>query len=634
MRFPPQILDEIRARLPVSEVVGRRVKLKKQGREWAGLSPFNAEKSPSFFVNDQKGFYHDFSSGKHGDIFKFVQETEGLSFPEAVEQLAGLAGVDLPKATPEMEQAAERRKDLYDATEAACLYYEGRLQTSQGEAARAYLARRGLSLATQSEFRIGFAPDSRDGLKTHLLAKGFTEDELMRAGLTIAPEDGRATYDRFRARLMIPIQDSKGRVVAFGGRTLLPDGKPKYLNSSENELFHKGSMVFNAHRARPAAHDAGTVVVVEGYMDAISVYQAGFKAVVATLGTAFTEEQIQTLWRFSEEPVICYDGDRAGTAAAFRVIDRILPVLKVGNSFSFAFLPSGQDPDDLIKTGGIERFREVLSQAKPLWDVIWQRETAGTSVERPEQRAVLEKKLFELIREIKDPTLLKHFQSKAGTALREFFRQSDYKPWVPRAKSGQKSSGFAAAPTSVPSSMRQDDAESTLLGLCIAYPETGRAHRHDLARLVLKGAQGDISHDALLHEILRIYDEHEPVTASALYAHAAVEFVEALDMVHGHGTEAHPFGYRLFSRYQVLNADPSGDFIERFFQLFCDKITLRHLEDELRQMVATLDVENEDTFSRITSLRSETHRLQELIHARDLELGEEAALFRGQSLEG
>eukprot|EP01037_Dinobryon_pediforme_P007670 gene7670-7731_t len=630
MRFPPQILDEIRARLPVSEVVGRRVKLRKQGREWAGLSPFNAEKSPSFFVNDQKGFYHDFSSGKHGDIFKFLQETEGLSFPEAVEQLAGLAGVDLPKTTPEMAQAAERRKDLYDATEAACLYYEGRLQTSQGEAARAYLVNRGLSFATQAEFRIGFAPDARDGLKTHLIGKGFTEDELMRAGLTIAPEDGRSTYDRFRGRLMIPIQDSKGRVVAFGGRTLQPDGKPKYLNSSENELFHKGSMVFNAHRARPAAHDAGTVVVVEGYMDAISVYQAGFKAVVATLGTAFTEDQIQTLWRFSEEPIICYDGDRAGSAAAFRVIDRILPVLKVGNSFSFAFLPTGQDPDDLIKSGGIERFREVLSQAKPLWDVIWQRETAGTSVERPEQRAVLEKKLFELIREIKDPTLLKHFQSKAGTDLREFFRQSDYKPWVPRAKGGKP----AAVPTSVPSSMRQDDAESTLLGLCIAYPEIGQSHRHDLARLMLKGAQGDISHDALLHEILRIYDEHEPVTASALYAHADDDFDMAMDAVHGHADATHPFGHRLFARYQVLNAEPSGDFIGRFFRLFRDKITLRHLEDELRHMAAHLDGDDEDAFTRITVLRAESHRLQEMIHAQDLELGEEAALFRGTSLEG
>jgi DNA primase len=376
------------------------------------------------------------------------------------------------------------------------------------------------------------------------------------------------------------------------------------------------------------------VVVVEGYMDAISVYQAGFKAVVATLGTAFTEDQIQTLWRFSEEPIICYDGDRAGSAAAFRVIDRILPVLKVGNSFSFAFLPSGQDPDDLIKSGGIERFREVLSQAKPLWDVIWQRETNDSNITRPEQRAVLEKKLFELIREIKDPTLLKHFQSKAGTALRELFRQSDYKPWTPRVKGSPKAGFLPNAPTSVPNSMRQDDAEATLLGLCIAYPEIGRQHRNDLSRLIFKSAQGDVSHDAILHEILRIYDEHAPVTASALYAHADNDYTNALDIVHGRGDDTHPFGYRLFSRYQVLGAQPSGDFIERFFRLFCDKLILRHLEDELRQMVAKLDADDEEVFTRITTLRAETHRLQEFIHSRDLELGEEASLFRGQAQEG
>gem|GEM_PF-201640 len=638
MRFPPQILDEIRARLPVSEVVGRRVKLKKQGREWAGLSPFNAEKSPSFFVNDQKGFYHDFSSGRHGDIFKFLQETEGLSFPEAVERLASLAGIDLPKATPEMAQEAERRKDLYDATEAACLYYEGRLQTSAGEAARAYLTKRGLSNETQNTFRIGFAPDTRDGLKSHLLAKGFTEDQLLRAGLTILPEDGRASYDRFRGRLMIPIQDSKGRVVAFGGRTLMPDGKPKYLNSSENELFHKGSMVFNAHRARPAAHDAGTVVVTEGYMDAISVYQAGFKAVVATLGTAFTEDQIQTLWRFAEEPIICFDGDRAGQAAAYRVIDRILPVLKIGNSFSFAYLPAGQDPDDLIKSGGLPLFRQVLSAAKPLWDVIWQRETAEAAIERPEQRAILEKKLFDLLRNIKEPTLLKHFQSMAGNALRELFRQHDYKPrkplnWTPGKnwQPGQKTRPAAVA--AVPTSVRRDDAEEILLGLCIEYPKIGRALRHDLARLHLTGAQREISHDDLLHEILRLYDEQEPPGASAIYSHAGPEFTAALDAVHGAPTQIQPYGHRLFARYAVLAQEPSGHFIEQFFELFCDKIILRHLEKEMSRMVTDIG-EDEDAFTRIAALRGELHLLQEKIHSREHQLGEEASLYRGQGQEG
>lgn len=634
MRFPPHILDEIRARLPVSEVVGRRVKLKKQGREWAGLSPFNAEKSPSFFVNDQKGFYHDFSSGRHGDIFKFLQETEGLSFPEAVESLAGLAGVDLPKESPEAAVAAEKRKDLYDAAEAAALYFEGRLQTNDGAAARAYLAKRALNAQTQAAFRIGFAPDGREGLKSHLLAKGFTEAQLIDAGLTILPDDGRASYDRFRGRLMIPIQDGKGRVVAFGGRTLLPDGKPKYLNSSENSLFHKGQMVFNAHRARPAAHDAGTVVVVEGYMDAIAVYQAGFKAVVATLGTAFTEEQMGALWRFADEPVICFDGDKAGTAAAFRAIDRILPVLKTGKSFSFAFLPAGQDPDDLIRQGGISAFRQALSEAKPLFDVIWQRETAQISVERPEQRAVLEKKLFELLRTIPDPTLLKHYQASAGTALRDLFRAADYKPapnfrpaaeFKPWPKGGRGKPGPALI-TSLPKSMRADDTEEIFLALLIEYPDLGRHFRLELGRLHLRGHQGEMPHDDILHEILRLYDEDEPAIPAALYSHANEEMLSAFDAIHGAGDEKRPMGHALFGRYQVLANNPSGHFVERFLMLFRDKLNLRQLRDDLARMVEEVSDDPAD-FERISSLRSELHLLQERIHVTEHELGEEASLY-------
>ncbi len=634
MRFTPQILDEIRARLPVSEVVGRRVKLKKQGREWAGLSPFNAEKSPSFFVNDQKGFYHDFSSGRHGDIFKFLQETEGLSFPEAVESLASLAGVDLPKDSPEAAQAAEKRKDLYDATDAAANYFEGRLQTGEGAAARAYLAKRGLLASTQAEFRIGYAPDGREGLKTHLIAKGFTEAQLIDAGLTILPDDGRASYDRFRGRLMIPIQDGKGRVVAFGGRTLLPDGKPKYLNSSENSLFHKGQMVFNAHRARPAAHDSETIVAVEGYMDAIAVFQAGFKAVVATLGTAFTEEQMTTLWRFADEPVICFDGDKAGTAAAFRAIDRILPVLKTGKSFAFAFLPAGQDPDDLIKQGGIDAFRQTLSESKPLFDVILQRESAGVIMERPDQRAILEKKLFDLLRTIQDPTLLKHYQASAGSALRDMFRQADYKP-NPNYRQNNEfkpwpkgSRGKFAPPVinSLPASVRADDTEETLLGLLVEYPDLGRHYRPELARLHLRGSQEKNSHDEILHEILRVYDENAPAIPAALYAHIAPEMLSAFAAIHGVGDPQKPMGHALYTRYAVMQHSPSGLFVERFLMLFRDKLNLRQSQDELKRMVNEVSDDPAD-LERITALRSELHLLQERIHTSEHELGEEASLY-------
>jgi DNA primase len=403
VRYPPHLLEEIRARLPVSTVVGRKVRLKKAGREWRGLSPFNAEKTPSFYANDQKGFYHDFSSGKHGDIFSFLMETEGLSFPEAVERLAGEAGVDLPKATPELERAVERRRDLYDVLEMACRFFEAQIETSVGQNALAYLENRGFTAETRREFRMGYAPDSRTALFDHLTKEGIGRDLILRAGLAVEPDDGRSLYDRFRGRVIIPIQDLRGRVVAFGGRALAPDQQPKYLNSPETELFRKGELVFNSHRARQPAHEANSAIVVEGYLDAISVYQAGIRNVVATLGTAFTEEQIALLWRLAPEPVICFDGDKAGRNAAFRVIDRIVPVLKTGFTFRFAFLPPGQDPDDAVRQAGPDAFRAIVDEGKSFWDVIWLRETESAQLDNENGQAVFEKRIRDVVGQIADP---------------------------------------------------------------------------------------------------------------------------------------------------------------------------------------------------------------------------------------
>ena len=361
MKFPDSFLDEIRARLPVSAVVSRRVPLKRAGREWKGLSPFNQEKTPSFTVNDQKGFYHCFSSGKHGDIFGFVMDTEGLSFPEAVEKLAGDAGLPMPKPDPQYERVAKERLGLFEALEAAAAFFEEQLKSGAGREALAYAERRGLSPATLKEFRIGFAPNSKDALKGTLIKRGFSEAQLLDAGLVVKPDDGRAPYDRFRHRLTIPIADAKGRVIAFGARALDAATEPKYLNSPETRLFDKGSMVFNFARARNAAFDKSELIVVEGYMDVIALTQAGFHHVVATLGTAFTERQMDQLWLLAPEPIICFDGDRAGEAAATRAIDRMLPNLREGHSFRFAFLPEGSDPDDLVRNEGPAAFAQCLT---------------------------------------------------------------------------------------------------------------------------------------------------------------------------------------------------------------------------------------------------------------------------------
>jgi DNA primase len=417
MKFPDSFLDEIRARLPVSQVVSGRVPLKRRGREFVGLSPFTKEKTPSFTVNDQKGFYHCFSSGKHGDVFGFVMETEGLSFPEAVERLAGDAGLEMPKPDPQFERVAKERLGLLDALEAAAAFFREQLQAREGRDALAYAERRGLIPDTIREFRIGYAPGGKDPLKTALIKGGFTESQLLESGLLIQPDDGRSSFDRFRHRLIIPILDPKGRVVAFGARALDDQAQPKYLNSPETKLFDKGSTVFNFAGARKAAFETSELIVVEGYMDVIALHQAGFKNVVATLGTAFTERQMERLWLIAPEPVICFDGDRAGEAAAARAIDRMLPNLREGHSFRFAFLPEGTDPDDLVRDQGAAALAQCLAGAKPLIDLVWLRELQAGAIDTPERRAAFEERLERLLGQIANARVRDHYRREVKDRL-------------------------------------------------------------------------------------------------------------------------------------------------------------------------------------------------------------------------
>lgn len=418
MRFPPAFLDEIRARLPVSEVVGRRVKLKKQGREFAGLSPFNAEKTPSFFVNDQKGFYHCFSSGKHGDVFDFLMETEGLPFGETVERLASMAGLPLPEVTPEAAAKEERRRSLYEVMALAARHFEETLQSRLGAKARGYLADRELGPATQQRFHLGYAAGERFHLKEALGKLGVPVEAMVETGLLISGDDIPVPYDRFRDRVMFPITDLKGRVVAFGGRALEKDVPAKYLNSPETPLFHKGGLLYNGFEARANAHKGAPVIVVEGYVDVIAMCEAGFGATVAPLGTALTEDQLQLLWRMSDEPLLLFDGDKAGQRAARRAIDIALPHLKAGRSLSFATLPEGQDPDDLIRRSGRQAMDEVLARARPLAAELWARESEAATIDTPERRAALEARLNEVVGVIADETVRKHYRQDMNDRLR------------------------------------------------------------------------------------------------------------------------------------------------------------------------------------------------------------------------
>ena len=421
MRFTPQFLEELRARLPVSEVVGRRVKLKRAGREWKGLSPFQQEKTPSFTVNDQKQFYHDFSTGKHGNIFDFVMETEGVSFPEAVERLASMAGLPLPAVTPDAARHEQRRKTLYDVMELSAKFFADTLASRNGAKARGYLGDRAISPAVQLQFRIGYAASERFALKEHLGAQGISVEDMVEAGLLVHGDDIPVPYDRFRDRVMFPITDLRGRVIAFGGRALEKGVPAKYLNSPETPLFHKGDNLYNLSSARQAAHDGAALVVVEGYVDVIAMVGAGFPASVAPLGTALTENQLALLWKMADEPILCFDGDRAGQKAAYRAADLALPHLEPGKSLRFALLPEGQDPDDLARSGGRVAIEEVIGAARGLADMIWSREVEGGSFATPERRAALEARIGEITGGIRHEVVRRYYRQDLAERLQRTF---------------------------------------------------------------------------------------------------------------------------------------------------------------------------------------------------------------------
>ncbi|MGN6516897.1 MAG: DNA primase [Rhizomicrobium sp.] len=422
MRFGPNLLDEILRRTDLVQLVGRRVKLVRKGRVMWGCCPFHKEKSPSFKVENERRAYKCFGCGAHGDAFKWLMETEGLSFPEAVEKLAGEAGVELPKWSAEDEAREEKKKSHYEIIETACAFFEEQLRGPSGREARDYLVSRGLDGTCAKQFRLGYAPGG-DALKDHLYAKNIPLEEMVAAGL-VRPQDGdRPARDFFFNRLMFPIADARGRIVAFGARALDPDAKPKYINTGETPLFSKGHLLYNFDKARAAALKAQSIILAEGYMDVIALVRAGFDHAVAPLGTALTEDQLHLLWRTAPEPVLCFDGDEAGLRAGLRAAHMALPHLKPGFSLRFAFLPAGEDPDTLLKGEGQAAMRKVLDAAEPLAKVLWRAETDGKDFSTPERRAGLERALAEIVARISDSKIADYYKRDFDQKVFDSFKR-------------------------------------------------------------------------------------------------------------------------------------------------------------------------------------------------------------------
>ena len=495
MAFPPGFLDELRARTTLSDVVGRKVTLKRAGREFSGLCPFHKEKTPSFTVNDRKGFFHCFGCGEHGDAIGFVMKTEGLSFPESVEKLAREVGLEVPRATPQERERAERASSLQEVVELAARWFERQLRLPVGRAGLDYLRGRGLSEETIEGFRLGFAPDSRDGLLATLKREGATEDRIVEAGLAIRPDDGRGAYDRFRGRVMFPINDRRGRVIAFGGRVIGP-GEPKYLNSPETPLFHKGNNLYCLDRARAASARDQPVIVAEGYMDVIALQVAGFAGAVAPLGTALTEAQLQETWKLADEPVLSFDGDNAGRRAASRAAERALPLLRPGKSLRFALLPQGEDPDSLIRNRGAAAISGLLERARPLADIVWEMETEGRPTDTPERRARLQHAIERRVEEIADLTVRDYYRTDMRDRLARL-RAATRPAWTPGARRtapgwrgqpppGPFAPGAAARRVAVDSATHLQ--ERALLGALVERPALLHRLAEDLAALPIDHA--------------------------------------------------------------------------------------------------------------------------------------------------
>jgi DNA primase len=605
MAFPPQFLEELRARLALSDVVGKRMRLIRAGREFKAPCPFHNEKTPSFYVNDQKGFFHCFGCGAHGDIIGFAMRHDNLAFPEAVEQLAAEAGLQVPQSTPEDRQRFERQKSLHDLVEAACRWFELQLFAPSGRIALEYLHGRGLDEEAITRFRLGHAPSDGNALRIHLAREGFKEPDMIEAGLVRPSDYGGGAFSFFRNRVMFPVTDRRGRVVAFGGRILEGEG-PKYINSADNPLFHKGKLLYNMSRARQAAADGKPVIVVEGYMDVIALVRAGFEGAVAPLGTALTESQILELWKLSPSgqrvPILCFDGDNAGQRAAFRAVERILPHLMPDHSVKVAFMEGGEDPDSLIRKQGAKAMQEVLDGARPLADVLWQMEAEGRAVDSPEARAGLQAALDERVGTINDRTVQSLYRDEMRRRFYDKFRARPafQQPFQGRQGGAGRFGGrnFRQPRNTDPPPDYQrsrprparEGRERVLLATMLNHPELFEEFGEALGEVQFLAQPLDLLRQAVVSVLV----EHPGLDAAALGSHLTSKGFSDLEDAVG----AASFLYA-FARAEATLDQARRGWADVWGQTYCD-----HIRSERQEATQSLARDlNMDNWSRLKALQ-------------------------------
>jgi DNA primase len=570
MSIPPRFLDEIRNRLTLSDVIGKSVRVIRTGREFKACCPFHHEKTPSFTINDDKQFYHCFGCGAHGDVIGFVMRHNGLSFIEAVEMLSAEAGLQMPKPDPMAVEKSRKEKDLHALMDTAARWFQSQLDLSSNKDVLEYLRNRGLGDEARALFRIGYAPADGQALRLFLKSEGFTDAQMLEAGVIKDSAKGGQPYAFFRDRVMFPVGDKRGRVVAFGGRVLpehlrpiTSDGfkPPKYINSGDTPLFDKGRTLYAESYARHAVREGHTLIVTEGYMDVIACHMAGFKATVAPMGTALTEEQILSLWSMMGEggktPIVCFDGDNAGRRAASRVVERIMPLLKPDRSIRFAFLSEGEDPDSLLKAGGRQGLQAILAASLSLFDFLWASHTAGRSFDTPEARAGLQKTLQSEIGKIVDPEIQKHYRELLRSRISQAFFTAYEGKSKSRAANGSGPQRPSALKLRVPQKAPQRSAEKILLATVLNNPEIYAPLEEELGSFTIASTRLS----QLRQKIIEIFQTTEGLEANSLRAILLAEgYEKEMDDIQNESVYVHA----AFSRPGSAKALGQSEMIHRW----------------------------------------------------------------------